>query len=177
MDNPEPTKMDDPESGKPENLEFTKMENLESTKKRALRILGNRNFSENEMQRRLVGKGETQENAEETVRWLVELGYINDSDYAGLIVRHYSAKGYGISRIKDELYKRGIPRDLWDEKLDELDESGTIDAALEFLRKKLGESKDKDDLRRAADSLVRRGFTYDEARAAINRYVSEHDDM
>ena len=149
------------------------MDNLESTKKRALRILGNRNFSEQEMQRRLVSKGETQENAEETVRWLVRLGYINDADYAGLIVRHYSTKGYGISRIRDELYKRGIPRDLWDEKLVELDESETSDATLEFLRKKLGESKDKDDLRRATDALVRRGFTYDEAKSAINRYLSE----
>jgi len=167
MDNPESTKMDD--------LELTKMDNLESTKKRALRILGNRNFSEREMQRRLVSKGETQENAEETVRWLVTLGYINDADYAGLIVRHYSDRGYGVSRIRDELYKRGIPRDLWDEKLAMLDESGTSDATLEFLRKKLGESKDKDDLRRATDSLVRRGFTYEEARAAVNKYLSEAD--
>ena len=173
----ESTKMTDPESVKMTDLESTKMTDLVSTKKRALRILGNRNFSEHEMQRRLVSKGETQENSEETVRWLVELGYINDADYAGLIVRHYSAKGYGVSRIRDELYKRGIPRDLWDEKLAMLDESGTSDATLEFLRKKLGESKDKDDLRRAADSLVRRGFTYDEARTAVNRYMSEHDDM
>jgi len=157
------------------DLESATMDNLESTKKRALRILGNRNFSEREMQRRLVSKGETQENAEETVRWLVELGYINDADYAGLIVRHYSTKGYGISRIRDELYKRGIPRDLWDEKLAGLDETLISDATLEFLRKKLGDSKDKNDLQRATDALVRRGFTYDEARTAINRYVSETD--
>ena len=185
MDNPESTKMDDLESTKMDSLESTEMDNLESikmddlesTKKRALRILGNRNFSEREMQRRLINKGETQENAEETVRWLVSLGYINDEDYAGLIVRHYSAKGYGIARIRDELYKRGIPRDLWDEKLVVLDESETSDATLEFLRKKLGESKDKNDLRRATDSLVRRGFTYDEARAAVNKYLSKHDDV
>ena len=173
MDDLEFTKLDNPESTKMLNLESTKMGNLESTKKRALRILGNRNFSEREMQRRLVSKGETQENAEETVRWLVELGYINDADYAGLIVRHYFDRGYGISRIRDELYKRGIPRNLWDEKLAVLDESEMNDASVEYLRKKLGESKDKDDLRRATDSLVRRGFTYEEARAAVNRYLSE----
>ena len=171
----ESTEIDKPESTKMTDLESTKIADLESTKKRALRILGNRNFSEHEMQRRLISKGETQENAGETVKWLVELGYINDADYAGLIVRHYSIKGFGISRIRDELYKRGIPRDLWDEKLAMLDESGTSDATLEFLRKKLGESKDKDDLRRATDSLVRRGFTYEEARAAVNKYLSETD--
>jgi len=147
------------------------MDNLEKTKKRALRILGSRSFSEQEMLKRLTGKGETQENAEETVRWLVELGYINDSDYATLIVRHYAAKGYGEARIRDELYKRGIPRDLWDEKLSELDDTEMEDAALEFLNKKLRGSDDKDDIRRASDALVRRGFSYDEARAAVNMYL------
>jgi len=147
------------------------MGNLESTKKRALKILGSRNFSEQEMLKRLTGKGESQEDAEEAVRWLVELGYINDADYATLIVRHYSAKGYGVTRIKDELYKRGIPRDLWDDKLAELDEEEMDDAALEFLKKKLKGSDDKDDLRRASDALVRRGFSFEDAKAAVTRYL------
>jgi regulatory protein len=147
------------------------MENLESTKKRALRILGNRNYSKQEMQSRLISKGETPENAAEAVKWLVELGYINDYDYATLIVRHYSAKGYGVARIKSELSKRGIPRDLWDEKLTELDDSEMNDVAFAFLQKKLRGSNDKDDLRRAKDALVRRGFSYDDARAAVSRYI------
>ena len=144
---------------------------IESTKKRALRLLGNRSFSEQEMLKRLTDKGESQENAEETVGWLVELGYINDSEYATLIVRHYFAKGYGEARIRDELYKRGIARDYWDEKLAELDGDEMHDVALEFLKKKLRGSDDKDDLRRASDALVRRGFSYNDARAAVNRYL------
>ena len=145
--------------------------NTESTKKRALKILGSRNFSEKEMIKRLTSKGESQEDAEEAVRWLVELGYIDDSGYATLIVRHYAQKGYGEARIRDEFYKRGIPRDLWDEKLAEIEDSETGDVALEFLRKKLRGSDDKDDLRRASDALVRRGFSFDDARAAVNRYL------
>ena len=146
---------------------------IESTKKRALKILGNRNFSEQEMLKRLTGKGESHEDSEETVRWLVELGYINDSDYATLIVNHYSAKGYGLARIRDELYKRGIPRDTWDEKLAELDDEDMLDTAIEFLRKKLRGSLDKDDLRRASDALVRRGYSYSDAKSAINRYIED----
>ena len=147
------------------------MADLESTKKRALKILGSRSFSEQEMLKRLTGKGETEEHATEAVRWLVELGYINDPDYATLIVRHYSAKGYGVTRIRDELYKRGIPRDLWDDKLNEINDDEMDDAALEFLKKKLRGSEDKDDLRRASDALIRRGFSYDDARSAINKYL------
>jgi len=145
--------------------------NLENTKKRALRMLGKRSFSEKEMQKRLIEKGETSENAEETVRWLVELGYINDFDYATLIVRHYSGKGYGITRIKDELYKRGIPRDFWDEKLAELDGSEMNDTALMFLQKKLRGSTDKNDIRRAQDALIRRGFNYEDAKTAVAGYL------
>jgi regulatory protein len=151
------------------------MDNFESTKKRALRILGNRNFSEQEMHKRLVSKGETEENAAETVRWLVELGYINDSDYTTLIVRHYAAKGYGEARIKNELFKRGIPRDYWEEKLAEISDEDQSDAAVEFLTKKLRGSDDKDDLRRAATALVRRGFSYDEARAAVSNYLESQE--
>ena len=147
------------------------MNNIEETKKRALRILGNRSFSEKEMLKRLTDKGESQENAEEAVHWLVELGYINDSGYATLIVRHYSDKGYGLSRIRDELYKRGIPRDYWDEKLALLNDEDMEDAALAFLTKKLRGSDDNDDIRRASDALVRRGYSYDEVRAAVNRYL------
>ena len=147
------------------------MNNIDSTKKRALKILGNRNYSEQEMFKRLTGKGETEENSAETVRWLVDLGYINDADYATLIVRHYTAKGYGVARIRDELYKRGITRDLQEEKLDEINDDVIDDAALEFLKKKLKGSDDKDDLRRAKEALVRRGFSFDDARVAVNRYL------
>lgn len=146
---------------------------VEDTKKRALRILGKRNFSEHEMQRRLVSKGEPEEAAAETVRWLVELGYINDGNYAQLIVDHYAAKGYGEARIRDELSKRGIPREMWDEKLASLCGAEQADMAVEFLRKKLQGSKDTGDVRRASDALVRRGFGYDEARDAVNRYLDE----
>ena len=147
------------------------MGDFESIKKRAFRILGNRNFSEQEMQKRLISKGESPEDAKAAVRWLVEYGYINDSEYATMIVTHYVSKGYGISRIKDELYKRGIPRDQWDEKLSMIDEPEMDDIALQFLQKKLRGSDDKDDLRRAADALVRRGYSFDDARAAVNRYM------
>ena len=151
------------------------MDSIESTKKRALRILGKRNFSEQEMYRRLVSKGEAPENASETAKWLVELGYINDDEYATLIVRSYSAKRYGEARIRAELSKRGVPRELWDDKLAELDDAEMEDAALEFLKKKLRGSEDKEDLRRASDALVRRGYSYDDAKAAVKRYLEEFE--
>jgi len=142
---------------------------LESAKKRSLKILGNRQMSKGDIRRRLVSKGESDEAASEAADWLEKIGAVNDSDYASAIVKHYCAKGYGLARVRDELYRRGIPRDLWDAALEEAE--AQEDAAVEFLNKKLGGACERDDLRRAAAMLQRRGFSYDEARAAVNRYV------
>jgi len=142
---------------------------LSHAKARAVRILGSRMFSTQEVEKRLVNKGESEEAASMAARWLENIGAINDKEFAESIVRHYSSKGYGQARIRDEMYRRGIPRDMWDDALGELE--GQDDAALLFLRKKLKGSSDKDDLRRAADALSRRGFSYEEARAAVRAYT------
>ena len=144
---------------------------LRSSRELALRILGSRSLSAGEVEKRLVRKGETEQNAKEAVKWLEEIGLINDAEYATMIVRHYSAKGYGLARIKDELFRRGIQRDMWDDALSVLGEADAPDAAARFLEKKLKGSGDKDDLRRAADALCRRGFSYEQARTAVANYV------
>jgi SOS response regulatory protein OraA/RecX len=37
-----------------------------------------------------------------------ELRLIDDERYAGLVARHYASKGYGLLRIREELYRRGV---------------------------------------------------------------------
>ena len=145
-----------------------------SSKERALRILGSRNLSAREMEKRLISKGETAGTAQQTVKWLEDIGAIDDKEYATLIVRHYISKGYGLARIRDELFKRGIDREMWDEALSDLD--GMEDAAYEFVSKKLRGDCGKDDLKRAANTLCARGFSYEEARAAVNRYLESIED-
>jgi len=147
---------------------------LSSSRARAIRMLGSRNLSAREIERRLIGKGESAETAHSTVEWLDDIGAINDTEYAAAIVKHYSGKGYGAARIRDELFRRGIPRDLWDDALAGLD--NMEDAAYGFLEKKLRGSCDPDDLRRATDSLCRRGFRYEEAKDTVRRYVANRED-
>ena len=144
-----------------------------TSKARAVRILGSRNLSAREMERRLVNKGESESTARGTVEWLENIGAVNDEEYAVAIVKHYCAKGYGFARIRDELFRRGIPRDMWD---DALREAGNAEeAAHAYLAKKLRGSREKDDIRRAADALCRRGFSYEQARAAISIYLDNNE--
>jgi len=143
---------------------------LSSSKARAMRILGSRNFSSGEMERRLVSKGESQDTARKTVQWLEDIGAVNDAEYAAAITQSYCAKGYGLARIKDELYRRGIPRELWDDALSGLDNADDS-AVYSFLEKKLGGSRDRSDIRRATNALCARGFSYEQARSVVGRYL------
>ena len=147
---------------------------LNTTKARAIRALGSSNLSAGEMKRRLVRRGASTEASQKAVDWLEDIGLINDSEYAVMIAKHYSGKGYGIARIKDEFYKRGISRDLWDETLDAVSLNSS-EAAIIFLHKKLRGSVEFDELNRARDALCRRGFSYEEAKAAIREYTESAD--
>jgi len=141
------------------------------TKIRAIKMLGNRHLSSKEMGKRLVRKGESEEAAQETVKWLEDIGAVNDVEYAEAIVRHYTSKGYGAARVRDELYKRGIPRELWDDAIACIEKDESDEATHRFLERKLGDGSDKDDLKKTINALCRRGFSYEEARAAANKYL------
>ena len=142
---------------------------ISPSKALALRILGSRSMSFREIEKRLIGKGESEETARQTAQWLEDIGAIDDKEFAESIVRHYSSKGYGLARIKDELYKRGIDREMWEEALESLE--GMEDAAYDFIVKKLKGDYGKDELRRVSDALLRRGFSYEETRAAVKKYI------
>ena len=145
-------------------------------RQRALRIIGARAMSVKELTDRLKEKGESPENAEDAAQWLLDMRLLDDAQYAAMCVRHYAAKGYVPGKIRNELYRRGIARELWDEALEELPEQGDrIDA---LLRRKLkSDTPDRAELRKAADYLYRRGFGRDEIHAALARYseLSEED--
>ena len=128
-----------------------------------------------ELTDRLKEKGETPDNAEDAAAWLEQMHLLDDAQYAAMCVRHYAAKGYGAGRIRSELYRRGIPRELWDDALQELPEQDEqIDA---LLRRRLrSDTPDRDELRRASDYLYRRGFGRDEIRAAIARYQDNFEE-
>ncbi len=140
----------------------------ESAKSRALNILGNRSLSRFEIKDRLIKKGESEETAEETAAWLQRAGLINDEEYARTLCRHYAGKGYGVMKIRDELYRRGVPREYWEEALSEIPEpEAALDALIE--RKLRGRAPDKKELDSLCGYLRRRGFSWEEIKAAISR--------
>ena len=116
------------------------------------------------------------ETAEAAADRLEELGYLNDESYARTVADHYAAKGWGPSRIREELYRRGVPRDCWDGALEGL--SGPEEAIDAFLQKKLrgAELSDPKVRRRAADALARRGYRWEDISAGLRRYGAEPEE-
>lgn len=123
-----------------------------------------------------AGREEDEENisaaATEVADWLEGLGYLNDAEYAKTVAKHYSAKGYGQGKIRDELWKRGVPREFWDEAKESAEAPGEgIDA---FIRVKLkGKTPDPRELKRVSDALARRGYRWNEIKEGLRRYGAE----
>lgn len=153
-------------------LALENAQSLASCKERAVRILTASGLSKKELQKRLVQKGESEEDAACTVSWLEELHLIDDLETAKQLVRSASLRGYGRARAKNILYEKGIPAEFWDEALGELGETdGAID---DFLRKKLaGKTLDQKTIKKAVDALIRRGHSYHEIQAGLRRMEAE----
>lgn len=145
-----------------------------SAKERAVRIVSAASVTKKELQRRLVQKGETEEHAEEAVAWLSELHLLDDRQTAAQIVRSGAARGYGAARIRQMLYEKRVPKELWDEALEQLPpQDDAIDLFLQ--RRFRGKTPDRAEIKRATDALLRRGHSWEDIRRALSRYASEEE--
>jgi regulatory protein len=141
---------------------------VSNTRAAAADLIGKRAMSRRDLERKLREKGANEAEARYAAEWLEAIGALNDAEYAAALVRHYSGMGYGPARVREKLYEKGIPRELWEDALEELpEEGGQVDA---FLQSKLrGRIPDKKEKRRLTNALLRRGFPWGEVRAAWGR--------
>ncbi|MBQ9974221.1 MAG: regulatory protein RecX [Oscillospiraceae bacterium] len=144
-------------------------------KEKALSLLTVKPQSRRELERKLEQWEANEQETASVCDRMEELGLLNDETYALQVVRHYSAKGYGVHKLRDELYRRGVPRELWQSALEQAqDPTEAID---EFVAKKLaGKQPDRKLLQKVSDALVRRGFGWEDVRDALARYGAHTDD-
>ena len=144
----------------------------DDAKQRALRILERRDVSRKMLLDKLAEKGIEPYDAEEVADWLCGLGVVDDRRFAGLVVRSCARKGYGERRIREELYQKGIPRELWDSALEELPPAD--DTVYQLLQRKMAAGAELPKIR---SFLLRRGFSWEEISAAEERYRSENEEQ
>ena len=136
-----------------------------SAKMRAVRIVSASSVSKDDLRMRLIRKGEDPGQAEEAVEWMVDLKLVDDRQTAEQIVSRCIARGYGQSRAKQILYEKRIPKQYWQEVLEDYPDMTEI--ILEFLRSRLTADSDQRAVKRAIDALLRRGHSYAQIRSAM----------
>ena len=144
---------------------------VSNVKATAADLIGKRAMSRASLEKKLKEKGASEADARYAAEWLEAIGAINDADYAALLVRHCADLGYGPARVREKLYEKGVPRELWDDALEQLPDNGEqIDR---FLQSKLrGRTPDEREKKRLTDALLRRGYSWGDVKAAWNRLGS-----
>ena len=163
--------------------ELTAAARAAAVREKALALLSARPMSRKELVDKLTARPRDREKepladremAEAAADRLEELGYLNDADYALALAEHCAARGYGPAKLREELYRRGVPREHWDAALETMETpAAAIDA---FLAKKLrgADPSDPKALKRAADALACRGFHWEDIKDALRRHGAEED--
>lgn len=140
----------------------------------ALQYLGHRPRTEAEVRAKLKRSGFSEAVQARTLARLHELAYLDDVAYAKLYVeRRFANKGYGPQRLRSELIRRGVARDVIEQTLARFtEETDTLDKAREQAAKRWQRLQSEPDMRKrtrkVSDFLVRRGFTYDTIRQVVD---------
>ncbi len=143
---------------------------------RALYLIDYRDYSYRELFRKLL------ENYDEDICYyvtdrLASLGIINDRRYAENLARKYvEVKKYGFYRASNEMYRKGLDRELVNEVLAAYEED-TAERICEIIRKKYsGYLDDRDKVRKMKNALVRQGYSFEDINTAVRMMECADDD-
>ena len=146
-----------------------------SAKMRAVRIVSASSVSTRDLEQRLVQKGEDPTQAKEAVEWMSDLKLLDDAKVAEQVVARCISRGYGLARAKQALYEKKVPKQYWDEALEDYPDQ--VDKITDFLRSRLGEDYDERDVKKAIDALMRRGHSYGNIRQALNQLMLDTEEF
>lgn len=154
--------------------EFRRLSARSLAREKALELISRRSMSRKELMDKLISKGESEDVAQYCARWLEENGFIDEHRYAQQIARHYAAKGYGAGRVRAELNRRGLSRELWDEAFEAMPEGD--DKLDKFIASRLKDPEDRDEVRKVSNALYRRGYSWEEIRSALARHSAMQEE-
>ena len=144
-----------------------------------LYLLEKRGYSYREMYDKLMTAPNAQEDAVlAALEKLTRYGFLNDAAYAEQLARHFvEGKKFGLRRAEYGMRHRGLSQEDIDDALAAYDDAEQISAQLlEILQKKYARYLTDPDDRKSAEkvtaALVRRGYTYQQIRYAIEDYYA-----
>lgn len=136
---------------------------------KGLDLLSRRPHGTKELIKKLCEKGHEKESAEKACDRLLELGLLNDEEFARILANElYERKGYGVKRIKQELAFRGIDREIAENAIESLDIDTQTRIILVIEKKYISKINDEKGRKRAIDGLLRLGYSYSDIKSALN---------
>ncbi|MFT4178291.1 MAG: regulatory protein RecX [Thermomonas sp.] len=140
-----------------------------SPTQRALSLLTRREHSRLELARKLIVRGVDANEADALIDKLADAGWQNDSRFAESLVRSRASTGYGPRYIEAELATHGLSSDAIAAAMDSFEDDWN-EVAADLLRRRHPQAltDDRNAHRKAADFLLRRGFSMEQVRFAIN---------
>lgn len=150
--------------------EYNELESTVNTRRAyncAVSLLSRRDHSEKELMRKLKEKGYA-EGAEEAISKLKNSGYVDDERFCRLYATELiRLKGFGRRRVEQELYLKGVSREIISLVLEEI--AFDTETLSDIIRRKyLSKMKDEKGKQRAINALMRLGYSYREIRDALN---------
>jgi len=140
---------------------------------KALGAIGRKERSVAEMREWLAVREVEEDEIDRVVNFLIENEALDDSKYAFAFTSDKrELAGWGRTRIRETLLKRGISRDLIEQALAEDEGQSEVDRAEKVLDEKGADLSDDRGRSRALGLLARRGYSSEEAYAAIRRKSS-----
>lgn len=139
---------------------------------KAVDLLSRRDHSKKELSDKLKQKGFGND-FDEVFEKLEGYGYLNDERFARNYVKQLiEFKSFGKMRIKQELFKKGIDRELISEIMEDIepDEEALVELIERKYKRNLGDEKG---VKRTFNTLVRLGYSYSEIKSALSQIQLE----
>lgn len=145
-----------------------------SSRRRAFNILSYHAVSEKQLFNKLTQKGADEDTANRVVLKMRELGLVDDKALLKEKIRHLSeVKKYGEKRIVADLMLKGFDKNDILNTLHDL-EPDDFKTVCEIIEKKYQSELEGGDIKtrqKVVNALVRRGFSYDVIKSAIQEYI------
>ena len=148
-------------------------------KNKALSILSKASQSEKQIRQKLA-KDYEEDTIDRVIEFLQKYKFVDDEDLASRIVNtNVNLNKYGKNKIKQNLYNKGIDKNIIETAIDDIDTDKEFENAL-YLGKKRYERLKNEDPRKAyqkiGNHLAYKGFNYDIIKKVLNKLFNDVDE-
>ncbi len=146
----------------------------------AVAMLARRACSRREIRDKLLSRGWCQETVDMVFAKLDQQNLLDDRDFSDQWTRYRASGNYGTGRIYRELRSKGIDEETALESIGSISEEDQLEAASVLAVKAASRSRPGEDIFRVRNrilhALIRRGFSWEIARAACDRAIRPCDE-